>query len=206
MFFFVQVASVAYRYRKWNLGNDIVLICRCELDAVQQVPHHTIPRVVDPPWFNADPGPAFFLIADPDTDTDPVPNPRFWWPKIGKKIAAVKLIFYGSKISVYLSLGLHEGRTSYRRSLQPSKENIQHFKTWMFFIIFYICVSHLPSWIRIRIQQLKLMRIHAYPDPQPWPYHSKPTRTIPDCTTLLNTELRICISVIRTRIRIPRFT
>ncbi len=41
--FFVQVASVAYRYRKWNLGNDIVLICRCELDAVQQVPHHTIP-------------------------------------------------------------------------------------------------------------------------------------------------------------------
>jgi len=31
-----EVASVAYRYRKWNLGNDIVLICRCELDAVQQ--------------------------------------------------------------------------------------------------------------------------------------------------------------------------
>jgi hypothetical protein len=29
----------------------------------------------------------------------------------------------------YLSLGLHEGRPSYRRSLHPSKETIQHFKT-----------------------------------------------------------------------------
>jgi hypothetical protein len=88
---------VAYRYRKWNLGNDIVLICRCELDAVQQVlvPHHTIPYHIIPyhsipvprhtiPYpglwcgsalFNADPDPAFFIIAD--TDTDPVPNPGF---------------------------------------------------------------------------------------------------------------------------------
>jgi len=31
-----EVASVAYRYRRWNLGNEINLICRCELDAVQQ--------------------------------------------------------------------------------------------------------------------------------------------------------------------------
>ena len=31
-----EVASVAYRYRMWNLGNDLNLICRCELDAVQQ--------------------------------------------------------------------------------------------------------------------------------------------------------------------------
>merc|ERR1719334_170597 len=31
-----EVASVAYRYRKWSLGNDLNLICRCELDAVQQ--------------------------------------------------------------------------------------------------------------------------------------------------------------------------
>jgi hypothetical protein len=29
----------------------------------------------------------------------------------------------------------------------------------------------LPSWIRIRIQQLKLMRIHADPDPKPWFHH-----------------------------------
>jgi hypothetical protein len=33
------------------------------------------------------------------------------------------------KVAIYLSLGLPKGRPSYRRSLQPSKENIQHFKT-----------------------------------------------------------------------------
>jgi hypothetical protein len=47
-----------------------------------------------------------------------------------KKITAGKLlyIYFGSKIAIYLSLGLHEGRISYRRSLQPLKDNIQHFK------------------------------------------------------------------------------
>ncbi len=37
---------------------------------------------------------------------------------------------FGSKTTIYLSLGLHKGRPSHRRSLQLSKENIQHFKTW----------------------------------------------------------------------------
>ncbi|KAL7301045.1 hypothetical protein TKK_0006317 [Trichogramma kaykai] len=35
-----EVASVAYRYRKWDLGNDITLICRCEHDAVTQGPNN----------------------------------------------------------------------------------------------------------------------------------------------------------------------
>ncbi len=38
---------------------------------------------------------------------------------------------------------------SYRRSLQPSKANIQHFKTWNFLIFVYFCGSFLPSRIRI---------------------------------------------------------
>ncbi len=48
------------------------------------------------------------------------------------KKPAVKLlyIFFGLKIASYLSLNLHKGRTSYRRRLQTSKENIQHFKRW----------------------------------------------------------------------------
>jgi hypothetical protein len=52
-----------------------------------------------------DPDPAFFLIVDPDpaffliADTDP-------------------------KFAIYLSLGLHKGRPIFRRSLQPSQENI----------------------------------------------------------------------------------
>jgi hypothetical protein len=45
-----------------------------------------------------------------------------------KKFTAEKKIL-GSKTTIYLSIGLHKGRPSYRRSLQSSKENIQHFKT-----------------------------------------------------------------------------
>ncbi len=90
-------------------------------------------RVSDPHWFNADPDthpdPAFFLIADPD------PNPQF--------TAGNYIYFFLSKIAIYryLSLGLHKRRPSYRRSFQPSKENIQHFKTWKFCVFFlFLCV------------------------------------------------------------------
>ncbi len=48
--------------------------------------------------------------------------------QILKKILAEKKII--SKTSIYLSLGLHKERPSYRRSLQLSKEAIQHFKIW----------------------------------------------------------------------------
>ena len=34
-----EVASVAYRYRKWDLGNDISLIIRSEIDAVTNGPN-----------------------------------------------------------------------------------------------------------------------------------------------------------------------
>lgn len=33
------MASVAYRYRKWDLDNGIVLVARCEHDSVLQVPN-----------------------------------------------------------------------------------------------------------------------------------------------------------------------
>ena len=35
-----EVASVGYRYRKWDLGNNIQLIARCEHDAVSQGPNN----------------------------------------------------------------------------------------------------------------------------------------------------------------------
>ena len=35
-----EVASVAYRYRKWNLDNGIILIARCEHDAVMRGPNN----------------------------------------------------------------------------------------------------------------------------------------------------------------------
>ncbi|XP_025081962.1 LOW QUALITY PROTEIN: eukaryotic translation initiation factor 3 subunit D-like [Pomacea canaliculata] len=37
-----EVASVGYRYRKWDLGNDIVLISRCEHDAVMYGPNNEV--------------------------------------------------------------------------------------------------------------------------------------------------------------------
>jgi hypothetical protein len=42
-----------------------------------------------------------------------------------------------SKIAIYLSLGFRKGRPSYRRSLYPSKENIQHFKKENLLTFFY---------------------------------------------------------------------
>jgi hypothetical protein len=49
--------------------------------------------------------------------------------KIKKTLQMKKNAVFLSKTATYLSIGLHKGRPSYRRSLQPSKENIQHFKT-----------------------------------------------------------------------------
>ncbi len=61
-----------------------------------------------------------------------------------------KLNFFGSKTTIYLFLGIYKKRSSYRRSLQLSKEAIQHFKRRTFKYFFYFCESFLPSWIRIR--------------------------------------------------------
>jgi hypothetical protein len=57
-------------------------------------------------------------------DPDPVPDPGFYFEhqKIDlKKFKAEKKIFFCSKVAIYLSLDLHEGSSSCRRSLQPLK-------------------------------------------------------------------------------------
>ncbi len=48
-----------------------------------------------------------------------------WWKKIQLKIFCGS--FFDQKLQ-FTSLGLHKGRQRYRRSLQPSKENIQYLK------------------------------------------------------------------------------
>ncbi len=50
--------------------------------------------------------------------------------KLRKKITAEKNYFFFCSNCNYVFLGLHKVRPSYRRSLQLSKEAIQHFKTW----------------------------------------------------------------------------
>ncbi len=55
-----------------------------------------------------------------------------------KMYCGKKLHFFRSKTTIYLSLGLHKGFPSYRRSLQPLKENIQNFKTMNLLIFFLL--------------------------------------------------------------------
>jgi hypothetical protein len=74
------------------------------------------------------------------------------WKNLQLKIK----MFLDQKLQfMHLSLGLHKGRPSYKRSLQLSKENVQHFKTWKF-SIFFFCGSFLPSWIQIRLWILQI--------------------------------------------------
>ncbi len=60
--------------------------------------------------------------------------------KFKKKKIQLKNVFFfiWSKLAIYLSRGLHKGCSSYRRSFQPSKENIQHFKYYNFFLFFSV--------------------------------------------------------------------
>ncbi len=94
-----------------------------------------------------------------NTDPDPI-RIQVLMTKNWKKFTATKnYILFRSKSTIYLSQGLQKGRPSFRRSLQPSKENSQNFKTWNFLIFFYFYGSFFPSWIRIGI-----------PDPLTWLY------------------------------------
>ncbi len=102
--------------------------------------------VADPDQLNPEPDPAIQVNRDSD--------PRLWWPKMLKKIQLELLyeIFFWLKIAIYLSLGLHKGRPSYKRGFQSSEEHIQHFKKWNLLSFFCFCGSYLPSWIRFRIR------------------------------------------------------
>ncbi len=78
------------------------------------------------------------------------------------------------QIALHLSLGLLIGRSSYWRSLQSSKENIQHFKTYNFFTfsIYWVSFpspksgfeSSRPKSIRIRIHNTKQANNFLYPN------------------------------------------
>ncbi len=75
-----------------------------------------------------------------------------------------KILFFWGKIVIYFSVGLHEGRPSYMRSLQPSKENMQHFKTINF--LTFLGGSFLSSWIGSGSSQSIKISAGADPDPQ----------------------------------------
>ncbi len=76
-------------------------------------------------------------------------NPDWWllMTKNWRKKSELKIFFYLFSIK-----NCNSFCPSYRRSLQPSKENIGHFKKCNLLTCFYVCVSFLPSWIRNRIR------------------------------------------------------
>ncbi len=91
------------------------------------------------------------------------PDPGFLLPKIRKNSQLKKkVIFFWS---IYLSLGLHKGRPSYKRRLQLSKEKIQRFKTWNF-VIFSTFVGHFCSTDLLNPDPLTWLNLD--PDSKPW--------------------------------------
>jgi hypothetical protein len=73
-----------------------------------------------------------FRVADPHSfhpHPDPIRIQSFNDPKIEEKDYSGKNNFLDQKLHLTYPLGLHKERPSYRRSLQLSKVNIQHFKT-----------------------------------------------------------------------------
>jgi hypothetical protein len=81
--------------------------------------------------------------------------------KLKEKNTAEKLfIFFWSKITIYLSLGLHKGRLSDKRSLKSSKK--MKFINFSFFVgHFCTSGSGLRIWIQIRIQGPHWIRIQS---------------------------------------------
>jgi hypothetical protein len=72
------------------------------------------------------------LMLETNTDPDPIRIQGFNDQKLREKKLQLKFIFifyFLSKTAIYLSLGLRKVCPSYIRSLQFSKEAIQHFKT-----------------------------------------------------------------------------
>jgi hypothetical protein len=88
------------------------------------------------------------------------------WEKFAAGIFIYNFFFF-KNFYFYLSLGLRKGRPSYSRSLHPQKRTSSTSKHENSLLFLFFCGSLLPSWIRIRIQQLKLLRINPDPDPQP---------------------------------------
>ncbi len=70
----------------------------------------------------------------PNTD----PDPGFLWAKLKKIDSWKKKKKFGSKTTICLSLGLHKGRPSYKRSLQLSKREHLALKNMKFLIYFLL--------------------------------------------------------------------
>ncbi len=72
-------------------------------------------------------------VQDFDSGFSVNPDPDLWWPNFVSSWK--KCLCFGLTNATVL---FSEGLSSYRRSVQPPKENIQHFKTWNIFIVLWV--------------------------------------------------------------------
>jgi hypothetical protein len=108
----------------------------------------TFVRVVDSHWFQYGSGSSISGQCLSGFGS------RVLMTKNCKMLQLEKITFFYQKFQyTYFSPCLHEGRPSYRESLQLSKENTQHFKKIHFFTYFF-CLSFSATWIRIWIRIL----------------------------------------------------
>jgi hypothetical protein len=89
-----------------------------------------------------------------------------------KKFTAEKKYFLGSKITIYLSLGLYTGRPSYKKAFSsqqrtPALQNMKLKKNSTF--VGHFCPSGSGSGFRIRIRITDLIEFESNPylDPKP---------------------------------------
>jgi hypothetical protein len=75
-----------------------------------------------------------------------------------------------TKIAIYLSLGLHKGRPSYKEKPSALKTELSELPNIKFFLTFFhFCGTFFPFWIRIRgSRRPKSMRIPVDSDPKYW--------------------------------------
>ncbi len=127
------------------------------------------------------------------TDPDPVPirTQGFDDQKLEKIYSWQKIWYcfeFDKNIAIYFSLGLHTGCPSYRRSFQPSKENIPHFKTRNFLTFFSIFLWDIFA----LMDPDPLSWLNPDPDPKHWVLVSKRTRYIGLRSVSFDTDAMKC--------------
>jgi hypothetical protein len=109
-----------------------------------------------------------------NTDPDPIRIQGFDDPKLIEIYNWKKKKFFGSKTTIYLSLDFRKGRPSYRRSLQPSKENIQHLIKNMKFLNFFLLLGKFcPPVSGSGCGSTYLHESGSNPDPDPKHWHRR---------------------------------
>jgi hypothetical protein len=100
------------------------------------------PWVADPDWFNADPDPAFFLIAD----LDPVLDPGFFMNENWTKLKLTKIyIFFDKKLQYTYSYASIKDAQATEEAFRPQKRTSNNSKHEIFLLFSFFWGHFCPS-------------------------------------------------------------